>query len=173
MTEIFGPPTASYVDVLIRAKAAGAGSLFTDEMMPVAWRAAVAHGINPVVQIAQMAHETGWGTYTGAVPLWFHNPCGLKIRNTGALVGATGDMSLAHAQFGSWEAGCMAHSQHLMGYGQRTQNPGEPILSARLIWLAGKAPVTTMEGLSGKWAPSSTYGERVAAVAHKLEGAVA
>lgn len=170
MTDIFGPPTASFADVLTRAKAVPASALFVTEMMPAAWRAAVAHGINPVVQIAQMAHETGWGNYGGAVLPWFHNPCGLKIRDTNKLAGATGDLPLAHAQFGSWDAGCMAHSQHLLGYGQRSQNPGEPILSARLVWLAGKPAVSTVEGLGGRWAPSALYGEKVAAVVRRLEG---
>ncbi|NLI19741.1 MAG: glucosaminidase domain-containing protein [Actinomycetales bacterium] len=168
--DIFGPPTASYEDVKARATAIGATTLFLSEMMPAAWVAAVAHGINPVVQVAQMAHETGWGAYGGAVPSWFRNPCGLKIRNTSALEGATGDLPLAHMQFGSWEAGCMAHSQHLLGYGQKQQNPGEPILSARLVWLEGKTPVTQVEGLGGRWAPSPLYGDKVASVVRRLEG---
>ena len=167
---IFGPPSASCADVIDRAKSQGAGTRFWAEMIPALWVAAVAHGIDPVVQIAQAAHETGWGTYTGAVQAWFYNPCGLKIRNNGALVGATGDLTLAHAQFAGWDAGATAHAQHLMAYGNRGLNPGEILLDPRWVWVYGKHNVTTVEGLSGKWAPASTYGDRVAAVAKKLQG---
>lgn len=167
---IFGPPTASFADVIARAKAAGASALFLNEMAPAAWEAAVAHGIDPVVQIAQMAHETGWGTFTGAVRAWFCNPCGLKIRNSNEILGATGDMTLAHSMFASWLAGCTAHAQHLLAYAGRSLNPGEILLDPRWSWVFGRHSVTTVEGLSGKWAPSSTYGDRVLAIVRRLQG---
>lgn len=168
--DIFGPPTASFADILTRS--AGAKDVFLKEMAPASWFAAVTHGIDPVVQIAQMAHETGWGAFPGNVRPWFFNPCGLKIRNPGEIPATTGDQPYAHAQFGSWMAGCVAHSQHLLGYARRPQNPGEPILSARLVWINSPIAVTTVEGLSGRWAPSATYGDRVVVVAKKLQGLV-
>lgn len=156
---IFGPPTVSFERIRDNlSKRTPTPARFILEMLRPLWISAVTHNIDPVVMIAQAAHETAYGEYTGKVPHWFYNTCGLKIRNITQFSEASGDQPLAHAQFASWEAGTTAHAQHLLAYGGRALNPGEALLDPRWVWVAGKHKVTQVEELSGKWAPAANYG---------------
>lgn len=145
------------------------------DMFEAGWQAAHAHNIDPVGFIAQMGHETGWGTFQGNVPATFFNPAGLKVRDpkflgsTKLADGATdlADTSLAHAQFASWQTGCRAQAQHLLAYCGRPINSMEELVAPRRVWI--KEPfVTTWEELGGRWAPSLEYGNRIVTVAQRL-----
>jgi N-acetylmuramoyl-L-alanine amidase len=170
---LIGPPTAAATDVLARLSDP---SLFRDtrflaEMFWPLWNAAVTHIIDPVGVVAQSYHETGGGSFTGRVPAWFHNTCGLKVADLPAqqaLIGTTdADHPLCHAQFATWDAGATAHVQHLRAYA------GWPvsgrILDPRYALVTGKQ-CETFEQLGGNWAPAADYGTQIVALANRLRG---
>lgn len=170
---ILGPATATLHRVAYNLR--GAISVaphprLVDDMLPALWDAALAHGIDPIVMVAQSTKETAAGQYTGKVPATFYNTCGLKIR-TPSLAGVDQDAPIAHAQFASWWAGATAHAQHLLAYTQRDLPVGEQLLDPRWVWVRKPdvTPVVTVEGLSGRWAPSSSYGTEIATIAARLQ----
>ena len=150
----------------------GATALYVNDMAPALWRAALAYGIDPVVMLAQAAHETGWGAFPGKVPPSFCNTCGLKINETVRKQFpdcAGGDLPLAHAQFASWDAGAHAHAQHLLAYCQVALPLGTILLDPRWVHVYGKRPaISTVEELGGLWAPSVTYGQALVTLAGRL-----
>lgn len=161
-TAIAGPATVTYPQAVEWARANGASSVFTDEMLPALWVEASRHGLDPAVVIAQSAHETGFGKFGRAVTPDHCNTAGIKIRNPGAY---PDDAAAAHAQFGSWQEGARAHCQHLCAY------VGLPIIdllehTPRAVWVrqanVSRGVVLHVEGLGGRWAPSSEYGHSVA-----------
>lgn len=132
-------------------------------MIPALWAAAMKHGINPVVLIAQSAHETGWGNYRGVVDASFHNTCGLKKSEGG------GDSDPdAHARFPDWATGARAHAQHLYRYTGGVVAP-EDIVDPRYGKI-GPPFITRVTELGGRWAPASDYGAKVEDVARRLIG---
>ncbi len=122
---------------------------------PVYWELGQLTGICPEVLYAQAAHETRYGHYTGQVPPAFNNWAGIKTAN------AAGDKPEDHQQFATPEDGVRAHFNHIAAY--VGLNPiGEThdryFVVMRLPW---SGTVTTVEELSGKWAPSATYHQRI------------
>jgi len=122
---------------------------------PVYWQFGQLTGICPEVLYAQAAHETRYGHFTGQVPPTFNNWAGIKTAN------AAGDKPEDHQQFATPEDGVRAHFNHMAAY--VGLNPiGEPhgryFVVVRLPW---SGTVTTVEELSGKWAPSANYHQRV------------
>lgn len=139
---------------------------FVDEILPALWWAAGYYGVDPVVMAAQSAHETGWGHYPGLVPPYFHNTCGLKVRDLTPFPNS--EVTEAHASFPDWPLGARAHAQHLLAYCQ-VAVPDSELVDPRYVWVYGKKPaITTVEELGGKWAPSTTYGTRIAETVAKL-----
>ncbi len=119
------------------------------------WEYGQRTGICPEVLYAQSAHETRFGHFTGQVPPTYNNWAGIKTAN------ATGDNPEDHEQFATPEDGVRAHFNHMAAY--VGLNPiGELhnryAVVKRLPW-AGT--VTTVEQLSGKWAPSAAYHQRI------------
>jgi hypothetical protein len=163
---ILGPPTATLAQVTERAP----GGLFRSSMLLPLWSAAFDRGVDPVGVIAQAMKETGNGTYTGQVKPQFYNTCGLKVRHLGMFPEADGDRPLAHQMFPNWRVGAIAHVQHLLAYAGVAVNH-EPIVDPRYDWVFGKYAAVHFEELSGKWAPSKTYGQELVAIARKLQGA--
>lgn len=143
--------------------------VFTDAIVPELWTAAVDHGVDPVGAIAQAAKETGWGRFGGAITAEWRNTCGLK--NTRPLFPGVddGDQPLAHARFPSWRVGALAHVQHLAAYAGR---PVSGLIVDPRYWLVLNSgrPVPEFEGLSGRWAPSPTYGQGIVNIAARLRG---
>ncbi len=139
------------------------------------WDAGTATGVDPAVLAGQCAHETGWGTFGGAVTADMGNTAGIKIRN------ATGDTKHDHANFGLDPngyptKGARAHADHLRLYA------GFPVDLAttpdpRAVYIKpgtqnfGKARF--VRDLSGLWAPSKTYGIMVEDKIELLRGRVA
>lgn len=141
---------------------------FADEMFPALWDAAVTCGVDPVGLIAQAAKETRWGNYGGKVRPEFHNTCGLK--NGSSLFPGVDDLDnpLAHARFANWEVGALAHAQHLAAYAG-ARPPFGLIVDPRFELVAGKSRLENFEELSGKWAPSTTYGPELVKIARALQ----
>ena len=125
------------------------------DIAPLYWEYGKKTGLCPEVLYAQSALETGFGRYTGQVPPEYNNWAGIK---TGT---ASGDEPEDHQQFDTPEEGVRAHFNHMSAY-VGLDPIGEPHdryhLVARINW-AGT--VTYVEDLSGKWAPSPTYHERI------------
>lgn len=133
------------------------------------WEAGTHTGVDPVVLVAQCAHETGWGNFGGAVTPEHGNTCGLKRRD------ATGDTPDDHARFaidpyGFPRVGALAHAHHLMLY------CGFPVPlwtpDPRAVWIkpggTSFGSVRYVEDLGGRWAPSPDYGLRVADIVKRL-----
>lgn len=163
---IIGPPSAPRGTISLPA---GTTALFRDSIVPALWEAAVDYGIDPVGVIAQSYKETGGGTFKGKVKPEFCNPCGLK--NRVSLFPGVDDLDnpLAHARFASWAVGAEAHVQHLCAYAGQPLR-GELVVDPRYDFVVGRYALENFEDLSGKWAPSPTYGPDLVVIARKLQG---
>jgi hypothetical protein len=158
-TPILGRPQVRPEAVTAVARRRGAHERYLS-VVALYYALAPRYGVRPEVALAQAAHETGWGHYGGVVPADARNWCGLKT----ATGGSDSDPA-AHARFPDDATGVLAHVQHLAAYagGPTPQEVGDPVVSPRLhLVRRGSAP--TVEELGGKWAPSPTYGTRVAAI---------
>lgn len=139
--------------------------LFLNEMVPGLYWAAVRYGIDPYVLVGQAAHETGWGRFGRAATPEHHNTCGLKVRNP---VGPDTNPD-DHARFSTWREGATAHAQHLYAYMTMPLPAGEANIDPRWDWVYPKNyNLTVVEELSTRWAPSTTYGQTVAALVQRL-----
>lgn len=168
MTPIMSAPSAPFE--VIRANVPESASPWFRRAMVALWDTGIMTGIDPVVLIAQCAHETAWGNFGGAVTPDMGNTCGLKVRN------ATGDRKEDHASFpmddgGYPYVGAIAHAHHLRLYaGFPIDLEGTP--DPRAVWIREGTPAfgsaRTVEALGGKWAPSATYGNAVAGQVARL-----
>ena len=141
-------------------------SLFYEDMMPALIEVAKDYGINPLVMVAQSAHETGWGKFPGKVPPSFHNTCGLKIYDPSPF---PADDRNSHAQFASWELGAHAHAQHLMAYLQEPLPKGIALADPRWVHVYTRKPaIDHVEELGGSWAPNPLYGNLIVDIINKL-----
>jgi len=184
---IIGPATAMPWSVYNRIQIkTGVHLLRFTEMFWSLWYVAEEYGIDPVGAVAQMAKETGWGNFRGAVKPWHYNTCGLKVGNVTGVMEFTptgnSDHSLCHAQFANWDIGAIAHIQHLRAYAgwdlDRNDAKFNTIIDPRYD-LALRTPITGLthfEDLGGtdaigiKWAPSPTYGAELVTIADYLRG---
>ena len=155
-TNILGIAEAKSDQACIWALEKGAPQWFACDLAKTYWRIAPMYGVRPEVAYAQAAHETGFGKFGRAVTREHNNYCGLKVtKPTGP-----DDNPDAHARFATPEVGVVAHVEHLGlyagGFGFPRSAPFDP---RHFSFLMGVAP--TVEGLSGRWAPASTYHEKI------------
>lgn len=140
----------------------GAHQRFID-IAPHYWDYGKKSGIRPEVLYAQAAYETGFGRFSGIVQPEYNNWAGIKT------VKATGDKPEDYEQFASPEDGARAHFNHMSAY-VGLDPIGEPHgryhSVSRLAW-AGSIKV--VEDLSGRWAPSPTYHERIITLLNEME----
>lgn len=167
---ILGPPSADYDTVLTNLVRKGAAPLFVNDMLPALWAASLRYSVDAVGVVAQSFKETGGGTFTRLVKANFYNTAGLKLRHPNAALGTAGEVTLAHSQFCSWRHGAEAHVQHLLAYAGTLDMSGDSylIVDPRAAFVVGKYQVETFEELSGKWAPSLSYGQDLVALAEEL-----
>lgn len=186
---LFSPPRATAEQVA--AYIVHRGTTYTPYDVQVIvghyWRMAPAVGIDPLLAMAQVIHETdnlkSWWSQRPR-----RNPAGLGV--TGAEQPAppppeeqvewawdgTAQVWKKGLSFASWEDGARAHLGRLLAYGLR---PGEasaaqqPLIDEALALrplpddLRGVA--RTLRGLNGRWAyPGATYGENIALLANKI-----
>ena len=162
---IIAAPSATLEHLQRRADELGSTPLFTDEVIPALYAAALHYGIDPTVMVAQSAHETGFAKFGRAVTPEHHNTCGLKVKRP---VGPD-DNPDDHMRFPDWLTGAKAHAQHLLAYASVPLPPGEPDLDPRAVWVRPHDyGITRMRQLGGHWAPSPTYGNRVEDMARRL-----
>lgn len=167
---ILGPPSSTREAVLSRLPRLGAAPLFIQQMFPALWAAAVRYSVDPVGVVAQSFKETGGGAFGRLVPPTFYNTAGLKLRHPNANLGTSGEVTLAHAQFVSWQHGAEAHVQHLLAYAGTLDMTSSSylVVDPRAVFVVGRYRVETFEELGGKWAPSLSYGTELVAVAQSL-----
>lgn len=125
------------------------------ELPELYWQLAPLVGVRPEVLFAQACHETGWFRYGRAVTPEHNNYCGLKVLHPGA-----DDAADSHARFPTPEVGVIAHRDHAARYAGVDWIVQTPDPRFHLV-TPGVAP--NVEDLSGRWAPSPTYGETLAA----------
>lgn len=167
---IIGPPSATYEKVVGNVRfRSGVHARFLGEMFNPLWYAATRYGIDPVGVIAQAGKESGWGNFGGNVRPEFYNPCGLKVRHQALFTVTTGDQPLAHQMFANWENGADAMVQHLRAYTGWPVATGTIITDPRYVYVLGKHVCENFADLSGKWAPSPTYGTELEAIARSLQ----
>lgn len=137
------------------AKSKGATSTFVG-LADLYWRYAPSHGnVNPAIAYMQAAKETGYGNFGGVLNESYHNPCGLKTS-----VGGSDTDPNAHQKFNTWDEGVQAHLDHLALYAGASGYPRSDTYDPRhFVTIKGSA--VTVNALSGKWAPSLTYGQEI------------
>jgi len=182
-----GPPTGDRQAVLDRVIAEEVHPRFVADMFPALWSAGLRYAVDPVGMVAQAIKETAGGSFPRKVQPWFHNTCGLRVRDLVAVRGLLavlagpslpldGEHPLTHHQFGSWAEGAHAHAQHLRAY---TGCPVPEIerVDPRYEVVFGYHQLGEFEELGGKdaagrtkWAGSPTYGVELVAIAHRLLG---
>lgn len=151
---ILGPARCTSAQAAAYAKSRRAEDWFAD-LAVLYWRLAPRHNVRPEVAWAQAGHETGWGHFGRAVTRGHNNYCGLKVRNPGA-----DDAAESHARFNTPTEGVIAHIEHLGLYAGAPGTPvTNPIDPRHFPQIHGTA--VTVEQLSTRWAPSTTYHERI------------
>lgn len=166
--DIMGPPSASLEVIQRKLGEQGAPERFAVVIVPALYKEALRYGIDPVVMVAQSAKETNWGRFTGNVKDWFFNTAGIKVSpmEQAMVPGVTDkDNPLAHQRFASWTMGARGHAQHLRAY-CGAPVPSEDVVHPRYFVVMSR--IKTVEALSGKWAPSPTYGAEIVQIARNL-----
>ncbi len=136
------------------AEKKGAAQRFID-IASLYWQFGSLTGIRPEVLYAQSAYETNYGRFTGLVSPAHNNWAGIKIANP------EGDRPEDHERFSTPEEGVRAHFNHIAAY-VGIKALGEPHGRYHVVnSLDWAGTVKTVEELSGKWAPSSTYHVRI------------
>lgn len=103
---IMGPATTTIRQMQRWAVNSGATRRFI-ELATYAWTASDAHGVDPAVTYAIMAHETAFGRFGGILDESFHNWGGIKTAK-----GGNNDDPNAHQRFPSDADGVRAVAQH-------------------------------------------------------------
>lgn len=175
---IVGPPSAPQSVVLRvfreqvtrRATSAtvGAALALATEVVGLEYGHGQAYRLDAAGLVAQVALETGWLTFGGRIDARWRNVCGLKVRDPGIVTGATGDVDtdqpLAHAQFGTWSTGVLAHVQHVAAYAGVLDWSPLHVVDPRAAYPAPPW-AETWDDLGGRWAPAKDYGAQVGRIA--------
>lgn len=123
-------------------------------------------GLNPVIQYAQMCHETGFlykVSSMAGLDASFHNPCGLKVTE-----GGDGFVAGSHKRFADWREGIEAHTDHTALYAGLAGYPKADTSDPRHFpFLRGTAVM--LSDLSGKWAPSWYYHRKIYQMLQEIE----
>ncbi|EJU22593.1 N-acetylmuramoyl-L-alanine amidase [Peptoanaerobacter stomatis] len=164
-TQILSKPTVTVEQMQEWAKSKNNNKEFIN-LAELYYKLSVERGINPAVSYAQFAHETGFlykVKSAAGLDESYHNPCGLKVPQGG------GDYDKnAHMKFRTWHEGISAHLEHLALYAGAKGYPRENTLDPRHFpYLLGTAK--TVEELSGKWAPSQSYGDKLKVYIEEME----
>ena len=113
-------------------------------------------GVDPVVALSQMVHETNYLLFTGAVGATQYNYAGLGSTSPGT----------PGLDFGTMDVGVRAHVQHLKAYGSTDPLVGDLVDPRFSFVTRGSAP--TVMALTGRWAVDPGYGPKLLAHAYRL-----
>lgn len=163
-TRIVNQTTTSVSRMENWARSKNANPLFV-QLASRFYNAATAAGIDPAVVYCQSALETGFMNFGGVLDETFCNPCGLKNPSGG------GDTDpSAHMRFSSWTDGIRAQVDHLALYAGAVGYPNPNSADPRHFpYLFNTAQY--VEDLSGKWAPSPGYGQKIIDLMNSLHSA--
>lgn len=124
-------------------------------------------GLDPLLVVAQMVHETGNLTSAWSQPP-HRNPAG---------IGVTGEPG-AGVSFRSWDKAIRAHVGRLLAYAiSKGQENGpqrkliEEALGVRPLPDSLRGTARTLAGLTGKWATDPRYADKIAAIANEARKA--
>jgi hypothetical protein len=187
---ILASPGAPIPTVILRFPTPAAGYTRTDVRVIVNayWKTCLGVGVDPVLAIAQMAHETG------SLSSWWSQ----RPRRNPAGIGVTGETrpgtdpqpqpaEVWHRDaaiwrrgnvFGSWERGSVpAHVGRLLAYAlpEGVSTPAQQALidyalAVRPLPEAYRGSAPTLRGLNGRWAVGAGYADAIAARANRLSG---
>lgn len=138
-------------------------------IVPVYFRVASAVGLDPLIAIAQMIHETGY-----LQSYWSQRP-----RRNPAGIGVTGEPGKGNS-FSTWEHDAIpAHVGRLLAYALPvgTGTAAQRALIDQALHYRGlpgsyRGIAPTLRGLNGTWAvPGRTYGQRLAEIANAIRAA--
>lgn len=126
-----------------------------------------ASGLDPLIAIAQLCHETGYLSSAWAARP-HRNPAG---------IGVTGEPG-AGLSFATWELAAKSHIGRLLAYalpvGQGSAAQRQLILGAlhdRPLPLMYRGSAVTLSGLGRRWAvPGTGYAQAIAAIANQIAG---
>ena len=162
---LVGPATASKEQVYRWAKSKGMPQEGLD-LVDLYFEICESKGLNPVIQYAQMCHETGFLYIRGSLAgmdASYHNPCGLKVTE-----GGDGFVAASHKRFADWRKGIEAHTDHTALYAGVSGYPKADTPDPRHFkFLKGSA--TMLSDLSGKWAPSWYYHRKIYKMLQEIE----
>ena len=164
-TPIIGAPTVTAAQMGEWARSNGAKPFFT-ALASVFYDIGVATGINPAVIYAQSALETALGNFGGVLNETFCNPCGLKTT-----AGGSDTDPNAHQRFATWVQGITAQADHLALYAGATGYPKAGTPDPR-HFAAIKGTATTVEALSGRWAPATDYGYNIVKYMEQIKSTI-
>jgi hypothetical protein len=184
---LLAPPGAPMVLVASRVPHGGAYTARDAQTIAEAYyRIAGAVGVDPVLALAQLCHETG-GLSSWWAQLPRCNPAGIGVTGeTHPLKGAApgpgwesdGTIWKRGLSFGRWDPTAIeAHVGRLLAYARTDMQASPPqraLIARALAWrplpaeFRGAAP--TVAGLSGRWAADPAYAEKVARWANQLAG---
>ena len=152
-------------------------------IVPAYFAVCASVGLDAVLLIAQMIHETGnLSSWWAARPR--RNPAGIGV--TGAVRGAqppTGvwqqrdDIWVEGVAFTSWKDGSIpAHAGRLLAYARTDAQASvaqrdliKRALGVRGLPLAFRGAAPRVQGLNGRWAvPGTTYADKIASIANRL-----
>lgn len=159
-------------------------------IVPAYWRTATEAGVDPVLAIAQMLHETGNLTsFWASRPQ--RNPAGIGVTGQAQTTRPTGGAWAFNPQRGRWEAGVSfrdwvaesipAHVGRLRAYASAEPHPLVGVaLRYRALPPAARGsaptlkPLGTIHNASGfGWAmPGRTYGASIARIAEMMRGSL-
>jgi hypothetical protein len=122
-------------------------------------------GVDPLLAIAQMIHETG-----NLTSYWSQRP-----RRNPAGIGVTGEPGKG-LSFASWDKDAIpAHVGRLLAYAlePRAANAAQAALIARALGYrplpaAYRGVAPTLRGLNGRWAVGARYADAIARVANAI-----
>lgn len=163
---IISKTNATIEQMMEWARKKEATKLFID-LAPSFYEISNKAGVNPLVTYCQSAKETGYMKFAGVLNASYFNTCGLKTKDGG------GDKDPhAHQRFKSWNEGIQAQVDHLALYAGAPgyPKPGTPD-PRHFPFIKGTA--TTVQALSGKWAPAADYGTSIINLISELEKTVA
>ncbi len=160
-TMIKGPARISLAQAEAWARSKSSNALFL-EIIKYYFEYGELVGIRPEVLIAQMAHETGYCSFQGAVKSWQFNFAGIKKRYN------NGDTTNDFEAFGTAKNGVRGHTNHMAAYVGLTPYGDPHGRYYAVLTTAHAGKVTYVEGLTGTWAMDPAYATRVRSMLNEL-----
>ena len=133
------------------------GASTIEKFCEILYEEAETEGVKAEVVFAQSMIETGWLQFGGDVDISQYNFAGIGAVGGGA----------SGASFDNVRQGLRAQVQHLKAYAS-TDDLVNDCVDPRFD-LVTRGCATTVQGLSGRWAASETYGDQIVELIYKVK----